>query len=86
MGEYCTKVGGANNVTHDADDDGRPACLMGKITEYRYKPAEEPEDEEYCNYCAGTVKQHGNVGSARAKKLEATSPEQLGLSPIGDRP
>jgi len=68
---------------------GRPECLVGNNADYEFEIVDVDElgdDAVYCDHCAGEVVQESNVGSARASQLAKMSPEQLGLSPMGDRP
>lgn len=82
-----------NRTFHDPDPENpeRPACPIEKRngSEWRRKSrAVVPDDWRRCSFCADDVEFGGPGGDPRAvtNQLDEMAPEDLGLSPTGERP
>lgn len=84
----CIAAGSSPDVYHDVGEDGRPACATGRRSDGEFKTRHRSQllsSVSYCHLCAGDEVDRRNVGRARETELAALSPEDLGLSPMGDR-
>lgn len=78
-------------AAHDVGDDGLPVCDAPKQIDANPEDwkivdeAELPAKAHRCGRCDGVVVAHPNDGMKVVSELENTNPEDLGLSPMGER-
>ncbi len=77
-------------AAHEVGDDGLPACdavkqIDADPEDWKIVDEEElPAKTHHCGRCGGVV-HHPNDGMKIVSDLENTNPEELGLSPMGER-
>jgi len=84
----CVAAGGTPRVDHDLGQDDRPACQIGNrgAGEFRVRHMSQLlSSVRYCEFCADREIPKENVGPKRATRLGEMDPEDLGLSPMGDK-
>ncbi len=85
MTDYVRRLHSHGAKVHEAGEDGKPACQTAKTAGGETWVPADGDEAEKCSYCFGTVERQSNDGPSRAAEWSKLSPEDLGMTPMGER-